>query len=312
VTVGRTGSHWIQRIPSSFIISLLLLPNLLVAQATSSLSMTEVWSVDWPGTTRISKIVAQDEEGLSFQSGPWIYLLTDGMIPRLIGNFEILDIAGLAVVGGGMELVDRRTGRLVRTDLDGRARSWVRIPVRSPEQIVSGVWTPCGWFMGLVGHANGATSTNQLLIFDSVQNAEVRIELPFPPMQMIATGRFVVISESAAPFRAGFLACDADHLVPIDSSEIQAGLDLETWRPLPTLFVSGRLLQTWVDGRSDRRRFALYGMDGRALRWTDLDAPLTLVAATSSDLVIGLRTIAGLELVGYELLVDQHRLLPSP
>lgn len=96
----------------ALVASLLLLPRLSVAQSTSSLSLNEIWSVEWSGTTRISTVVANDEGVVGIQSGPWVHLLIDSQAPTLVGNFEGLDIGGVAITGPGLELVDRRASRL--------------------------------------------------------------------------------------------------------------------------------------------------------------------------------------------------------
>lgn len=271
-----------------------------MAQSTSSLSLNEIWSVEWSGTTRISTVVANDEGVVGIQSGPWVHLLIDSQAPTLVGNFEGLDIGGVAITGPGLELVDRRASRLVGTETDGRIRSRLGIPVMKHEKVVSGASTPCGWFIGLVGEPAETIEQERVLAFNPERALNRRIEVPFPPTQMTATGESVVISESVPPYRVSVLACGKEAIKSIDTSEVQVDLDLDAWRPLPAFALGERILQTWVDARSDRRRFAIYSINGRVLRWTDIDAPMTLVAANSAGLVIGLRTITGLEIVGFD------------
>ena len=124
-----------------------LFPLASVAQSTPVLTLTERWSVMWRGPTRISRIVVHGEKGLAIQAGPSVYVLRDSLPPKPVGNFDLLDIAGMALTDEGLELLDRRTGRLIRTDLAGRVKSWAGISGVNRLDIASGVLTPCGWFM---------------------------------------------------------------------------------------------------------------------------------------------------------------------
>ena len=278
---------------------LMLLPGPTMAQAKPALTLTEAWSVRWPARTRISRIVPDGEMRIAIQSGAQVYMLKDTLPPVVVGNFEILDVVGLATHAAGTELVDRRTRRLVRTDTAGRVASWMPIPVASGDEIVSGVSTPCGWVIGLTANGHDPDTGNRLLFLGPTQTGEHLLELPFAPRQMTATGTFIAVSEDTVPYRVALVTCDATQVVTVGTSEVQADLEVQTWRPLPAFVIGTQILQTWADGGSDRRRFAFYGLDGTVLRWTDITAPLTLIAATSSGFVIGLRGIGDLEVVGF-------------
>jgi len=267
-------------------------------QPPPSLTIAEEWSVPWPGSTRISRVVVE-EERLVVQSGPWIYTLDKGDAPRLLGNFEILDIGGVGLTGEHLELVDRRTGRIVRTSLNGPSRSWYAIPLSGDERIVAGALTRCGWAIAVVDDPEGVGAGTEVLILNGAERQHRRVRLPFEAAEVNATGPLVVVSQSGAPYRVAWLRCDEAGVVMADNSRLLSAVDLESWRPLPAFFTAGQVVQTWVDAGSDRRRFASFGMDGRLLRWTDLEAPLTLVAADCTDTVIGLRSITELEVVGF-------------
>lgn len=277
---------------------LMLFPGPAMAQAKPALTLTEAWSVRWPERSRISRVVPGVQMRIAIQSGSWIYMLKDALPPVPIGNFEILDVVGLAASEAGLELVDRRTHRIVRTDTAGRVTSWTPVPTASDNEIASGASTPCGWAIGL--RANGGTG-NRLLFLDWAEPKNHPLELPFAPRRLTATGKLLAISEDTAPYRVALVNCDSTQVITIDTSEVQADLDMQTWRPLPAFVVNTQVLQTWVDAGSDRRRFASYGLDGTVLRWVDLSAPLTLVAAFPSGFVIGLRGIGDLEVVGFTL-----------
>lgn len=263
-----------------------------------SLTIAEEWSVPWPGSTRISRVVVE-EERLVVQSGPWIYTLDKGDAPRLLGNFEILDIGGVGLTGEHLELVDRRTARIVRTGLNGGSRSWYEIPLSGEARVVAGALARCGWAIAVVDDSEGATVETEVIILDGARGVRRQARLPFEADEVSSTGPLVVASQSTAPYRVAWLRCDSASVVVAENSKLLSDVDLESWRPLPAFFAAGQVVQTWVDAGSDRRRFASFGMDGRLHRWTDIEAPLTLVAADCTDTVIGLRSITELEVVGF-------------
>ena len=276
-------------------------PGTTSAQVTPSMTLTERWSVPWPNEARISRIILHQGGEIVIQAGPSVYLLRDSLPLEPVGNFELLDIVGLTVTAEGLELADRRSGRLIRTDMAGRVKIWTRIPGLNRGDMLSGVSTPCGWVIGMARNHDDAGGSYELQVLDSVGGAPSRrVQVPFPPTHMTSTGARVVISESTAPHRVATLTCDADRVVEISTAAVQRGLDLEAWHPLAAFCVRTRILQTWVDTRSDRRRFALFGDNGSLLRQTDLTAPLTLVAGTGEGLVVGLRTIPDLEVVVFD------------
>lgn len=108
-------------------------------------------------------------------------------------------------------------------------------------------------------------------------------------------------SMSRWPFTTVHLSVDGRIQARFTPSVDDSLGDFRNWTSLPLVVGKGFLLQSFVDDRSDRRRFVLMTPSGKTLRTTLLNAPLAIIAsAWSAESLIALRTLNRTELVFYE------------
>jgi hypothetical protein len=267
----------------------------IAAQSPPPLLLVEAWTIELPVELQVTRLAANGEGLVVLQSDPRIYTASKGSGVHLVGSFGVLDIAGLGLAGDTVVLVDRRSGRVVETDLDGRVRGWWALPEQGSWGVASVVLSSCGW---VLGYPEGS-DRGRLIVVERPGRVVRTLGIPFSPAAMTASGDQIIATETEPPFRVLAVRCGGEDARLVDASFARTGLAGVSWRPLPAFSMGSLVLQTWADMGSDRRRFVLHDLAVGTARFQDFEAPLTLAGAYGSGVVLGLRRIEGLEVVGF-------------